>query len=136
MIDLNKCELINFKKYANEGDLVVIENNKEIPFSVKRLFYISSVPSGSIRGKHANTKSEFIMICTSGSVKVDVTDSKQKKTFLLDSSDYGLYIPKMIWKDMYDFSNNCVLLILSNEYYDNTEYIREFDVYRKLMENY
>ena len=115
------------------GELTVFEGDKKIPFDIKRLFYIKNVRKGEIRGKHANKKSEFIMICLKGSVKIRVTDGCNEKIICMDEKSDALYIPKMIWKDMYDFNNDCILLVLSNEYYDKDEYIRDYGEYEKWM---
>lgn len=116
------------------GELTVFEGDRKIPFDIKRLFYIKNVKKGEIRGKHANKKSEFIMICLKGSVKIKVSNGYKEKIICLNESSDALYIPKRIWKDMYDFNNDCILLVLSNEYYDKDEYIRDYNEYTKWME--
>lgn len=82
-----------------------------------------------VRGQHANRRSEFVLINVCGSSKVKVDDGKQTKVFELNSANKGLYIPKMIWKDMYDFSEDSVLLVLSSEKYDVGEYVRDYGKY-------
>lgn len=134
---LNLYFKVNLQRNINEdGELIIFEGNKEIPFDIKRMFYIKNVKLNEVRGKHANKRSSFIMICVTGSVKIRVSDGKRDEIIELDETSEGLYIPKMIWKDMYDFSSNCVLMILSDEYYDDSEYIRDFGVYKHLMEKY
>lgn len=115
------------------GHLVVAEFPHNIPFVIKRIFYIYGSDRNIVRGKHANRKSEFVLINVSGSCKVKVDTGKEKKIINLDKPHKGLYLNKMIWKDMYDFSDDSVLLVLSNIAYDSDEYIRDYDEYLKEM---
>lgn len=101
----------------------------EIPFKVQRIFYMFASDGNVVRGQHANRRSEFVLINVCGSSKVKVDDGKQTKVFELNSANKGLYIPKMIWKDMYDFSEDSVLLVLSSEKYDVGEYVRDYGKY-------
>lgn len=123
-----KYEIINFNEFGdNKGKLTVIENSKNIPFDIKRIFYIYGTKEGIIRGQHANKISRFVLICLSGSCEVKVYDINEKKEeiFILDSLTKGLYLDRMVWKDMYNFSENCVLLVLSDSEYIKDEYIYE-----------
>lgn len=123
-----KYKLINFDEFGDEnGKLVAIENNKNIPFDIRRIFYIYGTKNGVVRGQHANRISRFILICLMGSCEVKVYDMKEKieENFKLDSPTKGLYLDRMIWKDMYNFSEDCVLLVLSDSEYIKDEYIYE-----------
>lgn len=123
-----KYKLINFDEFGDEsGKLVAIENSKNIPFDIKRTFYIYGTKEGIVRGQHANKISRFVLICLSGSCEVKVydLDKKIEENFVLDSPKKGLYLDRMIWKDMYNFSENCVLLVLSDSEYIKDEYIYE-----------
>ncbi len=121
-----QCILYEFKELGDErGKLVAIEALKDIPFDVKRIFYIYGMDSATVRGKHANKKSEFVMINLRGTCKVKLYDDYDECIIELNRPNLGLYIPKLIWKDMYDFSDDSILLVLSNEYYDSSEYIRK-----------
>lgn len=132
-----KCSIINFGLHGDErGQMVVIEGGKSIPFAIKRLFYIYGTDSDAVRGQHANRNSEFVLVNVSGKSKVKVSDGTESFVFELNEPMKGLYIPKMLWKDMYDFSEDSVLLVLANTHYDATEYIRDFDEYKKIMNNY
>ena len=133
---ISDVKVLEFKELGDErGKLVVAESDKEIPFLIKRFFYIYGSDSTVVRGKHANRKSEFVLVNVAGSSKVDVEDVYgNKKTFFLNHPNMGLYLPKMIWKEMYEFSKDSVLLCLSNEHYDNTEYIRDYNEYSKIKE--
>lgn len=131
-----KCRLIKLKNFNdNRGKLVVIENGETIPFIIKRLFYIYDTNYSAVRGKHANKKTEFVLINLSGSCEIRVTDSKKEALFKLDSPLSGLYIPKMIWKDMFHFTDDCVLLILASEHFSPDEYIRDYKEYEEFMIN-
>lgn len=121
-----KYKLINFNEFGDEsGKLIAIENSENIPFDIKRVFYIYGTKNGVVRGQHANKISRFVLIALSGSCKVRVYDmeSKVEEKFLLNTPKIGLYLDKMVWKDMYEFSEDCVLLVLSDSEYIKDEYI-------------
>lgn len=129
-----KCPIIQFKDLGDErGKLVVIEGGNAIPFEIRRVFYIYDSDATVVRGQHANRESEFVLINVAGQSKVRITDGKEEIIVELNKPMMGVYIPKMIWKDMYDFSRNSVLLVLASTHYDANEYIRDFHEYEKLM---
>lgn len=129
----DKCYLIDFQEFGDDkGKLVAIEGNKTIPFNIKRIFYIYGVESTAVRGQHANKESNFVLINISGKCKVKVSDGREELIVSLDKPTLGLYIPKMIWKDMYDFSNDTVLLCLSDKEYLESEYIRDISKLKQL----
>ena len=129
------CPVLHFGDLGDErGKLVVIEGARAIPFEIKRVFYIYDSDSTVVRGQHANRDSEFVLINVAGSSKVRITDGKEEIIVALDKPMTGVYIPKMIWKDMYDFSEDSVLLALASTHYDGAEYVRDFEEYKKLME--
>lgn len=130
-------QLLKFKDLGDEkGKLVVVEGGIDIPFELKRVFYIYGSDSGIVRGCHANINSEFVLINVAGHSKVKITDGKKTEIVELNKPMDGVYLPKMIWKEMFDFSSDSVLLVLSNTHYDGKEYIRDFNEYLKLMEHY
>jgi len=127
-----KCPILNFKDLGDErGKLVVIEGNESIPFDIKRVFYIYGSDATVVRGQHANRESEFVLINVAGTSKVRITDGSEEFIVELNKPMMGVYIPKMIWKDMYDFSTDSVLLVLANTHYDGKEYIRDYNEYLK-----
>ena len=131
---IEQCKLIEFPQRGDDrGHLVIVEGNQDIPFDIKRVFYIYGSDTNVIRGRHANYQSEFVLINVAGTSKVKVDDGERQKVFHLDRPHIGIYIPKLVWKDMYDFSEDSVLLCLSNEHYDANEYIRDYDAYLKVM---
>ncbi len=127
-------KLLNFADLGDErGKLVVVEGGIDIPFEIKRVFYIYGSDSTVVRGQHANLNSEFVLINVAGTSKVRVTDGENEEIVVLDKPMKGVYLPKMIWKDMYDFSPDSVLLVLTNTHYDGKEYIRNYEEYLKLV---
>lgn len=132
---MDRCPIIEFKDLGDErGKLVVVEGGKSIPFNIQRVFYIYESDSNVVRGQHANKESEFVLINVAGKSKVRITDSHEEFVVNLDRPMIGVYIPKMVWKDMYDFSEDSVLLVLASTHYDGSEYIRNYEDYKKLME--
>ena len=130
------CPVINFRDLGDErGKLVVIEGNQSIPFEIARVFYIYGSDSTVVRGQHANRESEFVLINVAGKSKVRITDTHEEIIVELDKPMMGVYIPKMIWKDMYEFSEDSVLLVLASTHYDGSEYIRDYDKYKEIMQN-
>ncbi len=115
----------------DRGNLVVVEGEQDIPFEIKRVFYIYGSDEKVIRGQHANRKAEFVLINVSGTSKVRVDNGFQEEIIELNRPRMGLYLPTMLWKDMYDFSRDSVLLVLSNIHYDGGEYIRDYEEYLK-----
>ncbi len=115
------------------GKLVVAEGELDIPFAIKRVFYIYGSDDSVVRGQHANRESEFVLINVAGSSKVMITDGENREIVELNRPMEGVYIPKMIWKEMYDFSPDSVLLVLASTHYDGSEYIRDFEVYSTEM---
>lgn len=133
MHNMNKVQMLEFSQHGDErGHLVVIEGEKDIPFEIKRTFYIYGSDHDVVRGQHANRKSEFVLINVAGKSKVRVMDGEgNEAVFCLNRPHTGIYLPTMVWKEMYDFSEDSVLLCLSSEHYDATEYIRDYDVFSK-----
>lgn len=126
-------KIVSFADLGDErGNLVVIEGEKmDIPFDIKRVFYIYGSDSTVVRGQHANRKTEFMLINVGGSSKVRVDNGYESTVITLDKPGEGLYIPSMLWKDMYDFSPDSILLVLASEHYDGSEYIRNYDDFLK-----
>lgn len=130
------CPIIFFKNLVDEsGKLVVVEGGQNIPFDIKRVFYIYGSDSSVVRGQHANKNSEFILINVAGKSKVKINDGKENYIVELDKPMMGVYIPRLIWKEMYDFSSDSVLLVLASTHYDGQEYIRDYPKYLELICN-
>ena len=130
-MNLNGVQMLEFPQHGDDrGHLVVVEGMKDVPFEIKRMFYIYGSDANVVRGRHANRRSDFVLINVAGQSKVRVDDGRgNEAVFSINRPHTGLYLPRMIWKDMYDFSADSVLLVLSNEAYDPDEYIRDYDAF-------
>ena len=132
MKSMDRVKMLEFPQRGDErGHLVIAEGGgQDIPFDIKRVFYIYGSDKNVVRGQHANRKTEFVLINVAGTSKVKVKDGLgQEEIYVLDRPHIGIYLPTMTWKDMYDFSEDSVLLVLASEHYDATEYIRDYDVF-------
>lgn len=131
---IERCPIIYFNELGDaRGHLVVVEGQQLFPFDIKRIFYIYGSDSSVVRGQHANRESEFVLINVSGRSKVRITDGTEEFVVELNQPNMGVYLPKMIWKEMYDFSEDSILLVLASTHYDAKEYIRDYDEYIKEM---
>ena len=133
----DQYKIIEFGEYGDErGNLVVAEcGGVDVPFDVKRVFYIYGSDAAVIRGRHANKRTEFVLINVAGSSKVKIDNGKETSIVELNRPRMGLYLPPLLWKDMYDFSPDSVLLVLASEHYDGNEYIRDYEEYLELLKN-
>ena len=131
--NMNKVKMLEFPEHGDErGRLVVVEGEKEVPFDIKRVFYIYGSDPDVVRGQHANRRTEFVLINVSGTSKVKVKDGEGNEAiYCLNRPHTGVYLPTMVWKDMYDFSEDSVLLCLASTHYDPDEYIRDYDAFVK-----
>jgi dTDP-4-dehydrorhamnose 3,5-epimerase-like enzyme len=128
----DQYKILEFKDLGDErGKLVVVEGMDDIPFEIKRVFYIYGSDPEVVRGQHANKKTEFVLINVSGTSKVKVDNGIEVEVIELNRPRMGLYLPVNLWKDMYDFSEDSVLLVLASEHYDSSEYIRDYDQFVK-----
>lgn len=130
-----RCPVLHFAEHGDErGKLVIVEGERDVPFDIQRIFYIYGSDATVVRGQHANRLSEFVLVNVAGKSKVRVTDGKDELVIELNEPRMGVYIPRMIWKDMYDFSSDSVLLVLASTHYDGEEYIRDYDEYLQIIE--
>jgi dTDP-4-dehydrorhamnose 3,5-epimerase-like enzyme len=111
----------------DRGSLVAIESLRHVPFEIKRVYYIYNVRDGIIRGKHAHRKLQQVLICVAGSCKILVDNGSERRMFVLDSPSKGLYVGQMVWREMSEFTSDCVLLVLASEHYDESDYIRSYE---------
>ena len=125
----SNVRMLEFQQKGDaRGQLVVIEGLEDVPFEIKRIFYIYGSDREVIRGRHANRKSQFVLINLGGSCKVKVLDGLgNEAVFVLNRPHTGIFLPEMVWKEMYDFSENSILLCLASEHYDAQEYIRDYE---------
>lgn len=127
---MNKNSRIELISLESHGDLVVLENNNlGLPFNIYRIFYIFGVKEKTVRGCHANRNSKFLLIAVHGSVKVRVRTLDKDEMYILDDPKKGLYLDSCIWKEMLDFSKDCVLMVASDLPFDNEEYIDDYSQY-------
>lgn len=115
------------------GNLSFVEENNHIPFAIKRSFWIYDVPGGEQRGGHAYRETEEFIVALSGSFDVVLDTGKEKKIYHLNRSYYGLYVPKMMWREMNNFSTNSLALVLSSTKYDEVDYIRDYNQFKNLV---
>ena len=129
--------LINLPNFGDErGQMCVAECDREIPFTIQRVFYdYNNVASCEARGNHANRNSSFVFICVHGSCTIRVNDGYNENVFVMDNPQKALFVNKMVWKEMFDYSIDSVLLILSNEKYNSNEYIRDFKEFKNVVNN-
>ena len=130
---MNDVRMLEFPQHGDErGHLVVAEGKGDIPFDIKRVFYMYGSDGDVVRGRHANRRTEFVLINVAGQSKVRVEDGRgNEAVFSLNRPHTGIYLPTMTWKEMYDFSPDSVLLVLASEHYDGNEYIREYEAFVK-----
>lgn len=128
--------LIEWVDFPNLGDsrgsLIVLESNKNIPFEVKRMYYIFDSKMDTPRGFHAHHQLTQIAICLKGSFKMLMDDGNKKEEAVLDRPDRGLVIPPMVWHEMHNISEDCIMLVLADDYYNESDYIRDYDEFQKL----
>lgn len=121
-------KVINFKTNGDDrGSLIAIEDNHNVPFDIKRVYYIFGTKEGVRRGFHAHINLKQLAICVSGSCKFLLDDGKIKEHVELSSPNQGLLIEGLIWREMFDFSQDCVLMVLADDYYNEDDYIRDYD---------
>ena len=116
------------------GSLIALENSKNIPFDVKRVYYIFGSKKDIRRGFHAHHKTNQLAICVSGSCSFLMDDGKQVENLTMNSKNIGLLIPPMVWHEMFDFSEDCILLVLADSLYDEADYIRSYQEFTKLTQ--
>lgn len=135
MSNIEKVKFLEFKEYGDDkGNLVVVEGEMDIPFQIKRVFYIYGSDKDIVRGNHANKKTEFVLINVAGKSKIKVKDGRGNEiVYCLNRAKTGLYIPELVWKEMYDFSSDSVLLCLASQHYDDNEYIRNYSDYQAII---
>ena len=129
---MDKARIVTLPKIPDDrGNLSFIEQQKHIPFKIERSYWIYDVPGGESRGGHAYTDVQEFIVALSGSFDVILHDGKEKISFHLSRSYYGLYIPKMMWREIENFSTNSVAFILANQKYNEHSYLRDFDEFRR-----
>lgn len=125
-----KPKFIDFQEHGDwRGQLVALEENKNIPFAVKRVYFMYDTKEGVVRGKHAHRELYQILFCVAGACTVSLDNGKEKTEVRLEQPYRGLLIGPGIWREMYDFTPGAVLMVLASEYYDESDYIRDYNVF-------
>ena len=133
---VNDCKIIELPRFLDaRGNLSFIEQNKHIPFEIKRTYWIYDVPGGESRGGHAFKMNEEFIVALSGAFDVVVDDGNQKKSFTLNRSYYGLYVPAGLWRTMENFSTNSLALELGSRHYEPDDYIHDYNQYLTIKQN-
>ncbi len=127
------CDLIHLPKiYDRAGNITSVQNNIEIPFSIKRLFYLYDIPGGESRGAHAHKTLHQFLIAASGSLDITLDDGHSKKTVHLNRPYMGLHIKPLIWDSMSNFSSGAIVLILSSDMFDEDDYVKDYETFKTL----
>ena len=136
-MNINDCRIIELPKFLDaRGNLSFAENNTQIPFEIKRTYWLYDVPGNVNRGGHAEINNEELIIAMSGAFDITVDDGREQKTFTLNRSYYGLYIPKGLWREIKNFSTNALALEFGSIVYDVNDYIRDYDEFCHFAANY
>lgn len=135
-MSIKDVKIIELPKFADpRGNLSFVEQEKHIPFVIRRTYWLYDVPGGECRGGHAYKENQEFIVALSGSFDVVLDDGMEKKTFTLNRSYYGLYVPKGLWREMENFSTNSLAMILSSTDYDANDYVRDYDEFFKLKQD-
>ncbi|XKG66910.1 FdtA/QdtA family cupin domain-containing protein [Mesobacillus maritimus] len=131
-----ESKLIHFDVLGdNRGSLIALEEHKNIPFKIKRVYYIFDTKNNVRRGFHAHKNLDQVLIAVKGSCTIHIDNNKVTKEVVLNNQSTGLYIGSLVWREMYDFSDDCVLLVLASDYYNENDYIRNYEQFKTLAEN-
>lgn len=125
----------NFIGSEDRGYLIALEENKNIPFDIKRVYYTYNVPKGVKRGFHAHKNLEQVLVCLNGSIKVKCDYGTLEKTYVLDNPSKGLYIRNNVWREIYDYSEDAVLVVLASQLYSEDDYIRDYSEFIESISN-
>lgn len=131
---MSQVQWVEFPPLGDErGSLVVLEGNITVPFDIKRVYYIFGTCTGVSRGFHAHRALRQVAVCVTGKCRMVFDDGKERSSFWLEDPTQGVLISGMIWHEMYDFSPDCVLLVLADSLYDEKDYIRDYDLFSSLV---
>ena len=125
---LTGCRIVDLPRVHDpRGNLTFIEGERHVAFEIRRVYYLYDVPGGESRGGHAHRRLEQLIVAASGSLDVIVDDGTHRERFFLNRSYYGLYIPRLVWRELDNFSSGSVCLVLASEHYDESDYFRDYD---------
>jgi hypothetical protein len=130
------CVIMLFRKIHNRaGNITIVEGQKDVPFDVRRIYYLYDIPGGENRGGHAHKELSQLIVAASGSFNVLLDDGQNKKIATLNRPDYGLMVVPGIWRELFEFSSGAICLVLASHKYDENDYIRNYDQFIKFREN-
>ena len=133
---MSLIKTISFKPLGDgRGSLVSLEGNESVPFDIKRVYYIFDTKEGVSRGFHAHRNLKQVAVCVTGSCRFVLDNGKSREEIILDSATTGLVIEDLTWREMHDFSADCVLMVLASEYYNESDYIRDYQEFLKAVNN-
>lgn len=133
---MNQFSIINLKLIGDErGSLISLEGNDNVPFDIKRIYYIFDTKENIERGFHAHINLKQLVVAVKGSCTFVLDNGTKKEELILDKPDQGLFIEGLIWREMKNFSSDCVLIVLASEYYNENDYIRNYDKFLEAVEN-
>ncbi|MBI3185475.1 MAG: WxcM-like domain-containing protein [Myxococcales bacterium] len=133
-MSVNDCRRIDFPRIADpRGNLTFIEGLVHVPFRIERVYYLYDVPGGASRGGHAHKQLEQLIVAMSGSFDVIVDDGSERRTFTLNRSYYGLYIPRLVWRELTNFSSGSVCMVLASHRFDEQDYFRIYEDFLKAV---
>jgi dTDP-4-dehydrorhamnose 3,5-epimerase-like enzyme len=135
IIKTKLSHIIEIPKIQDEGFLCFAESTKDVPFDIRRFYYIFGVNDGAIRGKHAHKKTQQILFCLKGSIKIILDNGNEKEEIILANPNQGIFLDKMMWHDMLDFKKDTILLIIASDFYAESDYIRNYEEFLSLMKN-
>jgi len=133
---MSLIKIVSFPPLGDDrGSLVALEAHKTVPFDVKRVYYIFGTQAGVSRGFHAHRRLQQVAVCVTGKCRMVLEDGQHREEVWLDSPTKGLLIGDLVWREMHDFSPDCVLLVLASEHYDETDYIRSYDDFMQVLKS-
>jgi dTDP-4-dehydrorhamnose 3,5-epimerase-like enzyme len=133
-MSLENCRIIELPKISDpRGNLTFVESERNVPFEIKRVYYLYDVPGGAVRAGHGHRNLHQLIIAISGSFDVVLDDGNDRKQFHLDRSFFGLYVPPMTWREINNFSSGSVCVVLASDFYDETDYFREYEDFMKAV---
>lgn len=128
---IKDCKLVDVRRITSDsGSLAFIEGNRDVPFEVKRVYFLYDVPAGAVRGSHAHKSLSQLFIAASGSFDVHLDDGYNKASYHLNRPFYGLYVPPLLWRTLDNFSSGSVCIVMASEYYEESDYIRDYHDFR------
>ena len=134
---LKNCRMIPFKRINGSlGALTAVEGGQDVPFEIRRIYYITGVPRNVTRGFHSHQALEQVLLCLNGSVRIRVKTPFEEEIVPLTEDSHGLYIGHMVWREMFDFTPGAVLMVLASEHYTEDDYIRDYETYLEKATSY